>query len=386
MIVRLGGEIGIKGDWTRRTYEKLLLKNMKNALKHERLPYDEFERKRGRIYVRTSKPADVAQALSHVLGISSVSPAKQTTSDEKTISKIAGQLAGDVIKPKTTFAVRCRRVGTQTYTSMDICRNIGSLILTRFKKRQIGVNLTEPDATICIEIRESRAYVYSETLEGPNGFPVGSQAKAICLLSGGIDSPVACWLAMKRGCPITPIYLDASPITDDTTTARALETAKALFEWSRGYPRRIYVIPHGQNLQRIAKDAPEKLVCLLCKRIMYRIAERIAEIENAQGIVTGDAIGEQASQTFTNLRALNDATESYPIHRPLLGFDKTETEMLARKIGTFDISIRKAKNCCAAPNQPATQAKLEIVRAAEANLPIEQMVTEAVRHARIIIV
>jgi len=120
--------------------------------------------------------------------------------------------------------------------------------------------------------------------------------------------------------------------------------------------------------------------------MMYRIAERVADIENADGIVTGEAIGEQASQTFTNLKVLDEAAKSYPIHRPLLGFDKTETEALARKIGTYEISIRKAKGCCAAPDQPATQAKLAMVKEAEQNIDVEKMADESVKAARILTV
>jgi thiamine biosynthesis protein ThiI len=148
----------------------------------------------------------------------------------------------------------------------------------------------------------------------------------------------------------------------------------------------MYIIPHGQNLETFMNKAPTKLTCLLCKRIMYRIAERIADVEKAEGIVTGEAIGEQASQTITNLRVLDEAAVKYPIHRPLLGFDKVETEALARKIGTLGISTRKAKGCCAAPSQPATRAKLERVKKAEEGLEIENMVEESVKAAKTVIV
>lgn len=148
----------------------------------------------------------------------------------------------------------------------------------------------------------------------------------------------------------------------------------------------MYVVPHGENLQVFIQKAPQKLTCILCKRMMYRIAERIAEIENTEGVVTGEAIGEQASQTLTNLRVLDEAAKSYPIHRPLLGFDKTETEAIARKIGTFEISTRKAKGCTAAPDQPSTRARLELVKEAEAKLDIEGMVEESMKAAKVLTV
>jgi thiamine biosynthesis protein ThiI len=384
--VRFGGEIGIKSEWTRRTYEGLLLRNIKNALKHYGLTYEKIPHKRGRIYIESRDPQQIACKLTRIFGISSVSPAKQTTSDIKAIVKTAADLAAATIKGKSTFAVRCHRVGAHAYSSIDICKEVGKQILSDLKDRNLQVRLTDPQFTISTEIRDTTAYIYTETLQGPGGFPVGSQAKVVCLLSGGIDSPVACWLAMKRGCPIIPIYLDNTPLTDQDSTAKALDTAKKLFEWSIGFPRKIYIVPHGRNLETFVGKAPRKLTCLLCKRIMYRIAERIADMEKAEGIVTGEAIGEQASQTVTNLRVLDEAAVKYPVHRPLLSFDKTETEQLARKIGTFEISTRKAKGCIAAPSQPATRARLRMVKDAEEKLDVERMVEESVNAARTIMI
>jgi thiamine biosynthesis protein ThiI len=386
VIVRFSGEIGIKSEWTRRAYEKLLLKNLYNALKHHDVAYEKIVRKRGRIYIETKNAEEAASILTHIFGISSVSPAIKTTSDiEKTV-QTSVRMAEATIKNECSFAVRCHRVGTHVYSSMDVCTEVGERILEKLKDKNLHVNLADPQFTISIEVRDAEAYVFAEILHGAGGFPVSSQAKVVCLLSGGIDSPVACWLAMKRGCTIVPVYLDNAPLTDEMTRAKALDTARRLFEWSIGYPRKVYVVPHGKTLETFVREAPRKLTCILCKRMMYRIAERIAEIEKAEGIVTGEAIGEQASQTLTNLRVLDEAAMKYPIHRPLLGFDKTETETLAKKIGTFEISTRKAKGCSAAPSKPATMAKLNIVRTAEEKLDIEKMVNESVKAAKIITV
>jgi len=269
---------------------------------------------------------------------------------------------------------------------MDVCKEVGKQVLKRLEDRNLRVNLKNPQFTLNIEVRDENAYIFSENLKGAGGFPLGSQSKVVCLLSGGIDSAVACWLVMKRGCPIIPIYLDNAPLTDETTTAKALEVAKKLFEWSIGFPRKVYIVPHGKNLETFVKDAPRKLTCILCKRMMYRIAERIAEKEKAEGIVTGEAIGEQASQTLTNLKVLDEASLKIPVHRPLLGFDKTETTELARKIGTFEISTQKAKRCSAAPTKPSTKAKLEIIKKAEENFDMERMVEESVKAAKIVTV
>jgi thiamine biosynthesis protein ThiI len=384
IIVRLSGEIGIKSEWTKRHYEEMLIRNIKNALEYYSLPPKAVDRKRGRIYIETSRAQEITHTLTKIFGISSVSPAMQTSSDANAIVQTALNLAEHIIKNRSTFAVRCRRIGTHTYSSMDICKEVGKQILSNLKKRNLHVNLTKPQHTVSIEIRGAKAYVYAETLHGEGGFPMGSQAKVVCLLSGGIDSPVASWLAMKRGSPITPVYIDNAPFTDENTTTKALETAKKLFEWSIGFPRKVYVAKNGENLKTIIKKTPRKLTCILCKRIMYRIAERIAEKEKAEGIVTGEAVGEQASQTMHNLRVIDEAATRYPVHRPLLGFDKIETENIARKIGTLGISTQRARSCTAAPSKPATKAKLQGVKEAEKNLDIERIVEESVKAAKII--
>ena len=386
VIVRLSGEIGIKGDWTRRTYEKQLIKNMKHALKNRNLTSEGIVRIRGRIYVKTDKPEETAQALTRVFGISSVSPAKQTTSDLDAIEETALSIADASIRDNASFAVRCHRVGTHAYTSMELCRELGKQIQTSLKHRNPTVNLTAPDTTVTVEVRDKEAYVYVETLQGTGGFPLGTQAKTVCLLSGGIDSPVACWLAMKRGSPVIPIYVDNAPYTDEAARQKAVETARKLQEWSAGFIRKMYVVPNGENMKAIQEKAPRRFTCLLCKRLMYRIAEEIAQIENAHGIITGEAIGEQASQTMHNLYAIDEAATRYPIHRPLLGFDKTETEAVARRIGTFEISTKKAKGCTAAPCQPATKARLDAVKKAEEKLNMAEMVAKALREAEVLVI
>jgi tRNA uracil 4-sulfurtransferase len=382
--VRLSGEIGVKSEWTRRMYERQLIKNMKHSLNELNLKPSAIVRARGRIYVITQTATETARALTRIFGISSVSPAKQTTSEMGDIYQTSLAIAEIVIPEKATFVVRCHRVGTHPYSSQEVCRNLGEQILEHFPQKNLKVNLTKPDVTVTVEIRDKEAYVYAEQFPGQGGFPLGTQARTVCLLSGGIDSPVACWLTMKRGSPQIPIYIDNTPYTDERTKQKAIDTARKLQHWSTGYVRKIYIIPNGENIKAIQEKAPARFTCLLCKRLMYRIAERIAENEKALGIVTGEAIGEQASQTMHNLFAIDEAATRFPIHRPLLGFDKLETEAIARKIGTFEISIMKAKGCTAAPSMPATQARLNAVKEAEAKLDMSAMVESALQNAQIL--
>lgn len=384
VIVRFGGEIGVKGEWIRRAYEKLLFQNIKKTLEHYGVVYENIIRERGRFYIKTGMAQDTAHKLTRVFGVSSVSPAIETSANIGEILRRGVELAKETFPTETSFAVRCRRTGKHEYSSMDVCRKLGEQIMCSLKDRKLKVNLKNPESVINVEVRSERAFLFSETLIGVGGFPLGAQPKLVGLLSGGIDSPVACWLMMKRGCPVTPIYFDNTPFTDKETTEKMLETAKALFEWAIGFPHKIYIVPHGENLKIFREKCPEPLTCILCKRMMYRVAERIAEKEEAEGIVTGESVGEQASQTLKNLRVLDTAVTKYPIHRPLLGFNKQEIVDLAKKIGTYEASIQKAKPCTAVPAKPATAAKLERVEASEKGLPIQKMVEETTRKTKVL--
>ncbi|MFZ0966090.1 MAG: THUMP domain-containing protein, partial [Candidatus Bathyarchaeia archaeon] len=191
VIVRLGGEIGIKSERTRVTYERLLLKNIKNALEHYRISYEKILRERGRIYIKTKNPQETAAKLTQVFGVSSVSPAIQTVSYMENILETAVKLAVATMKSESSFAVRCRRVGKHPYSSMDVCKEVGKQVSKSLEDRNLRVNLKNPQFTINIEVRDANAYIFSENLKGTGGFPLGSQSKVVCLLSGGIDSAVA---------------------------------------------------------------------------------------------------------------------------------------------------------------------------------------------------
>ena len=384
VIIRFSGELWLKKVWTRKQYEKRLARNLKQTLKHHQVSYSELVRRHGRFYLKTDSAVDAAQTLTKVFGISSVSPASEVSSNLEELIEKSLFLAGSLLKERDRFAVQCKRVGKQDYSSADVRKLLGQRVLDEFgEKLDVTVDLGDPDVVLGVEVRDEQAFVYSQTIEAAGGMPLGVQPKLVGLLSGGIDSAVGLWLVMKRGSPVVPVYFDISPFTDDAATERALNVAKVLFEWAVGFPRRVYVVQHGENLKQIM-ETHRKYSCLLCKRMMYRVAERLAEKYRAEGIVTGEAIGEQASQTLTNLRVLSASVKLYPVHRPLLGFDKAETEALGRKIGTYEISITKAASCGAVPYQPSTKAKLEDVIRAEEKLDIESMVERSLESIKII--
>ncbi len=211
-----------------------------------------------------------------------------------------------------------------------------------------------------------------------------SQGKVVCLVSGGIDSPVAAWLVIKKGCTPIFVFYDNYPFTGETTKKRALDTIKKLSEYALERPVKVYVVPHGEDLADILRNCPRNLTCVLCRRMMYRVAEKIASIEGAEAIVTGEIIGEHASQTLRNLRVENEALKEFSVLRPLIGMDKLEVERLARETGTFDISARPALCCSAPPKRPRTKARLEEVIGAECDLAVEDMIKRDLEDAEVV--
>jgi thiamine biosynthesis protein ThiI len=206
--------------------------------------------------------------------------------------------------------------------------------------------------------------------------------KVICLVSGGIDSPVAAWLLARIGYTPIFVYFDNNPLSDETTKRRALESMARVMRHWLGEVAHVYVIPHGEDLIDIIVKCPRKLTCILCRRIMLKVAERIANLEGSRAIVTGEILGEHASQTLHNLVSINSAS-NLPILRPLIGMNKVEVERIARKIGTFDISTKPASCCRAAPKQPRTKARIEEVTSAENRLDIESMIGRALKNVKI---
>lgn len=385
VIIRFSGEMWIKKAWTRRMYERRLVRNIKNVLKRYAVPYAEIIRRHGRLFLRTEEAVEAARRLAGVFGISSLSPSLQTSSKLEDIIDRSLFLAGFTLKERNSFAVKCRRVGDHPYSSFDVCKVVGRRILDKFgEKLSLKVNLKKPDVRFGVEVRGDEAFVFNEFVEGVGGMPLGTQPRVVGLLSGGVDSAVACWLVMKRGCPVVPVYFDNTPFTDEATTERALEVAKVLFDWAVGFPRQVYVVAHGESLKKIIENSSRRLTCLLCKRMMYRVAEHLAEMVGAEGIVTGEAIGEQASQTLPNLRVLSEAVKKYPVHRPILGFDKAETEKISRKIGTYEVSSKNVAGCGAVPKRPATMAKLEEVIEAEEKLNLQEMVKRSLESIKIV--
>ena len=370
ILVRYG-EIGIKSDRVRSRYESALVKNIEKALSFCEIPFDAVVRDFGRIFVQTQ---DVAAALTiaRVFGVVSVSPVQTSTATLDAMKDAALQIISPLLTQGKSFAIRARRTGTHDYSSKDIGVVVGGVIE---QATTAPVRLTKPDVELFIEVRAERAYIYTEFIDGVGGLPLGTQGKVIVLLSGGIDSPVAAWLMMKRGCTIIPLFFDCEPYTGNAERERALAVVKALAVWA-GRPLNLGIVHHGANLNQFKSLAP-RTSCVLCKRMMYRIAASIAKEQHAHGIVTGESIGQVASQTTKNLLAIDEASD-VPVYRPLVGLDKTESIKKARHIGTYHLSTAGHSTVCrAAHRHPTTNADLFEMKALETQLPLNELTAAA---------
>jgi len=349
VIIRYG-EIFLKSEPVRRRFEERLLDDIRQRLKGINF---RIKRKRHRIYVVTDEPEKVAEILTKIFGIVSVSPAVGISAQIDDIITNSVRLAKEVIKPGETFAVRTERTGKHGFSSKDIEERVGEEILNSIDAK---VDLSNPDKTIFIEIRDDEAFVFDRKIKGAGGLPYRTQGKLIALISGGIDSPVASWMMMRRGCEIIALHFGKEE--------EVREILEKLEQYT-GNELRLYCINLNPIQEKISRLAG-KHTCLLCKRAMYRIAESIAGKEYAHGLCTGENLGQVASQTLENLEVLDNSV-SLPVYRPVIGMDKEEIIALARKLGTYELASQK--KCIFVPKKPATRADIEDIKRLEKRIP-----------------
>jgi len=384
VVVRFGGEMGIKADWTRKLYERRLMANIKAVMKKYDVPYTQFVRRFGRLYIKTVQAEEVAERLSRVFGVSSLSPAVETTSDLDDILSVSVYLAGLRFKEGKTFAVHCRRVGKHSFTSQDVCRQVGHAILTQLPRLSLKVDLTRPEQTLFVEVREDKAYVFSDKVKGVGGLPLGTQPKLVCLLKGDVSSAVACWMTMKRGCPPIMVHFRDEASTRRLGVEKMVDVAKMLMEWSVGFPRKLYVIKSDENFFRFAQEYSVELGSFLCKRLMLRVAQGVARMKNAEGIVLGDTIEKEANKTLHAFRMQDEAVQSFPIYRPLLGLGLHEIEEIAQKIGLEKASLLDVKSKAESKVIKKATIKLRDIKRIEKELNIEKIVEGALKSIKVL--
>jgi len=378
VIVRFGGEIGIKAAWTRKLYERRLIANIKAALKHHSISYAQFVRKFGRLYIKTCQPEEAAVELSRVLGIASASQAAETTSDLNNIANVSLKLAESRLDKEQSLAVRCHRVGEHPYTSQKVCSQVGETLLAKLSNLKVFIDLNHPDLKLNIEVREDKAYVFTDIIKAVGGLPVGTQPKLVCLLKGDTSSAVACWMTMKRGCP--PILVNFREDADaETNLKRALGASQKLLEWAIGFPRRLYVVELKRESRLAMERHPSELRSLLRRRFMLRAARHLAQRWGAEGIVTGDSIRKGAFQSLHAFRIEDEAAGDYPVYRPVLGLDSQEIAETASRIGFEVTTSQKISEKPVAEMAGEGGIDLDDVKRIEEEVGIETMVEASLK-------
>ena len=377
LIIARYGEIGLKSPKIRSRFERKLVKNIRATFECD------VERNQGRIYIHPEDFEDGVEKLNRVFGVVSYSPATSTHTTYEEIDETLGSYVEDLIEEgvldeNTKFAIKCRRVGTHDFTSQEMAAHCGGVVRNKI---MAPVDLTNPDLTIFVEIRDNDTYIFHEKIKGPGGLPLGTQGKVVVLLSSGIDSPVATYLMMKRGCEVVALNCNNDPFT----TPKALELFNQLVDqlniYAQGVPIQKRVVDYGEYLQTAKEKAPEKMTCVLCKSGMYHIAEKLARKLGADAIVDGSSVGQVASQTLSNILATRYGVEM-PILSPLIGLDKEEITAIAKDIGTFEISKIDDGGCSAVPKYPETRADLERVKQACENMNQEEAIQKAFENIR----
>ena len=379
------GEIGIKGK-NRYIFENKLIKNIKNMLK----PIDKFNvyKEYGRVYVDLGdyEYDEVCEEVKKVFGVVGVCPAVKVLRNNEEDVEAAYQKLKEtallVLEEKIeagakTFKVESRR-GDKSFrlTSQDMSIDIGGYLLSNVGDK-IKVDINKPEAKIKCELRENNVVVYSDTVPGYGGLPIGTNGKAMSLLSGGIDSPVATWMVAKRGMEVEAVHFHTYPFTSEKSQEKVKDLARILAKYCGK------VRLHKVNILEIQKavglNCRDEEMTIISRRFMMRIAQKLAEQRNCDALITGESIGQVASQTIQGLTCTN-ASVSLPVFRPLIAMDKTEIIEIAKKVDTFETSIIPEEDCCSvfAPKKPVTKPKLERIEDSEKALDVDKLIQDAI--------
>jgi tRNA uracil 4-sulfurtransferase len=384
LLVRYG-EIGLKGG-NRPLFEKALVENLRHALADA--PNLRILRMRGRLLLRSDAPADeLVRDAARVFGVTSLSPATEILTDAESLPQaIMDAALARALEALRDFAGRSTPVRFRITVNRadkrfpigcpDFQRLVAEFVMPQCDN--LVVDLHDPELNLEIDIRPEASFVFARRIEGPGGLPVGTMGRVLCLLSGGIDSPVAAWLAMKRGMRVEFVSFYSFPHVGPQSREKIIRIAAELSQWQ---PRTmLHMVPFADYQTNIRDHCPEPYRTVLYRRAMQRIASGIAFRRKGKALITGESVGQVASQTLENMRVIEDAS-TLPVLRPLVTMDKTETIALARKIGTFQLSTLPAPDCCTVfqPESPVIYGRVAEAHAAEASLELKQLTYEAVK-------
>ena len=374
-------EVGLKGK-NRAHFEHILMGNIEAAL--AAFSVSTVTRISGYILVTFSVRGEAeaaAPVIRTVPGVARVSLAFHTNREPDEYCRAAVTALREFGEFET-FKVHAKRSNTDyPLTSIDINRQVGEVLCEAFPDKKVQMH--QPDAMVNVLVVQGSVYVYARSERGVGGLPVGSAGKVVTLLSSGIDSPVATWMIARRGAVCVPVHFSGRPQTSDTSEYLVQDIVRAL---SPGIQiGRLYVVPFGDCQREISVACPSSLRVIMYRRVMYSVAERIAKIEGARALVTGESLGQVASQTLENIMAVNECV-SIPVFRPLIGSDKQEIIERSERIGTFEISTETAPDCCTLfmPRRPETHAKPDAVHEAWNSFDHEAMIERLLDHVEYI--
>lgn len=381
IILIKNGELALKGQ-NRRGFEETLMKNIRRRLRS--LGEVDIHAAQSTVYVLPkTEDFDMKEAVNRVgkiFGIAAFTPSAVAQKDMEKIKQTAALYLEKELSGASTFKVEAKRADkTFPFKSPEIAREVGGFLLSRFHNLKVDVH--NPDITVTVEIREKGAYIHGNQIKGAGGMPVGTGGRAAILISGGIDSPVAAWTMAKRGIELVGVHFASPPYTGP----RAEQKVRDLLTVVSGYSGRIplFIVPFTEIQLEIGEKCPEELFTIIMRRFMMRIAQVIARKEECKALITGESVGQVASQTMDALFCTDKVCEM-PVFRPLIGSDKDEIVTVSRKIGAFETSILPFEDCCTVftPKHPRTKPKLEFVEKAEEALDIPGLVERAVDGAR----
>lgn len=382
IILIKNGELALKG-LNRSTFEDILIKNIRKRIK----PLGEFEYRKEQSTVAVVPMNDyidmdeVSDRISRVFGIAAYSRALQVEKDMAVILENAPKYLAEQLKNAKTFKVEGKRSDKKfPLKSPEISAEVGGAILSAFP--HLKVDVKNPELLVTIEIREKFAFIRGNQTKGAGGMPTGTAGKSSILISGGIDSPVAAYMMAKRGLVLNAIHFASPPYTSPQSEEKVHNLLRQVSRYSGNIT--LFTVGFTEIQEEIRDKCPEDLFTLIMRRFMMRIAQRIAEKEESKALITGESLGQVASQTL-NALACTDAVVGMPVFRPLIGLDKDEIIKVSRKIDTFDISIEPYEDCCTVftPKHPKTKPQISVLENAEKALDVEALIDRAIENTTI---
>ena len=381
VLIKLG-EMVLKG-LNRRTFEDVLIKNLKYRLKG--LGHFEIKIAQSTIYVNPIDDDidldDVCERIGEVFGIVSYSRACVCKKDFDDILKKAPEYAAEYLEDAKTFKVESKRSDKRfPYTSPEISAQVGGKILERFP--HLRVDVKEPDITVTVEVRDFAAYIRCSAIRGQGGMPVGTSGLATVLISGGIDSPVAAYMMAKRGLKLNAVHFESPPYTSERARLKVEKLLSIVSRYAGAIE--MHTVPLTEVQEAMRDRCPEELFTVLLRRVMMKIASRIAEDTGSGALITGESLGQVASQTMSAL-GCTDTAASKVVFRPLIGMDKQEIINISRRIGAFDTSIEPYEDCCTifTPKHPRTKPVLRFVERAEEEADLSALIEEAIKNTTV---